>query len=109
MKQTVRVVCRPGVRDGFMLAGVRALPATDGAEAAAVLAPLVEQPDIGVVLVEELLYRALPDELRRDLERRSIPVVVPFPGPRGAGEQPRAEDDLVELLRGAIGYRVRLR
>jgi vacuolar-type H+-ATPase subunit F/Vma7 len=109
MTHSVRVVCRPAVRDGFALAGVRSVPAVDASEAAAVLAGLVEQSDTGVVLVEESLYRALPEELRDSLEHRTVPVVVPFPGPRAAGERPSAEADLVELLRSAIGYRVRLR
>jgi vacuolar-type H+-ATPase subunit F/Vma7 len=109
MTHAVRVVCRPAVGDGFALAGVRALSAVDADEAAIVLAGLVEQPETGVVLVEESLYRAMPEDLQRALERRPLPVVVPFPGPRRAGERPSAEADLVELLRGAIGYRVRLR
>jgi len=109
MTHALRVVCRPAIRDGFELAGVHALPATDAIETAALLERLSLQTETGVVLVEESLYRALPDELRRALERRPLPVVVPFPGPRGAGERPSAEADLVELLRGAIGYRVRLR
>ena len=108
MSHTLRVVCRPAVCDGFALAGVRALPAVDGTEAAATLARLIEQPELGVVLVEEVLYRALPRERHDALERRALPVVVPFPGPR-AGARPSAEVELVNLLRDAIGYRVRLR
>ena len=109
MTHTVRVVCRPAVRDGFALAGLRTLLAEDAREAAAVLDDLVEQAGTGVVLVEESLYRALPEEFQHSLEHRAIPVVVPFPGPRGDAERPSAEAELVELLRSAIGYRVRLR
>jgi vacuolar-type H+-ATPase subunit F/Vma7 len=82
MTHTLRVVCRPVVCDGFALAGVPSLPAVDGTEAAALLGRLVEQAELGVVLVEEVLYRALPRELHDALERRALPVVVPFPGPR---------------------------
>lgn len=109
MAHQVCVVCQPAVQIGFALGGVRALPAVDGADAGAVLGRLLEQPGTGVVLVEDSLYRALPDELRRRLERRALPIVVPFPGPEQVGERPSAEAELVELLRGAIGYRVRLR
>jgi vacuolar-type H+-ATPase subunit F/Vma7 len=104
----LRVVCRPSSCDGFALAGVRALGAADGREAAATLRGLLEQPAVGVVFVEEALYRALPETLREALERRALPVVVPFPGPR-TGARPSAESELVEMLREAIGYRVRLR
>jgi vacuolar-type H+-ATPase subunit F/Vma7 len=104
----LRVVCRPGVADGFALAGVRSLSAVDPGEASAVLGRLLEQPDTGVVLVEDTLYRGLSEGMREALERRGVPVVVRFPSPRREA-RPSAESELVELLRRAIGYRVRLR
>jgi len=106
--RSLRVICRPSTCDGFALAGVHALPATDGTEAAAVLRELANAPGPGVIFVEESLYRALPDALRVGFERRAVPVVIPFPGPR-AGRVPSAEHELVEMLRLAIGHRVRLR
>jgi vacuolar-type H+-ATPase subunit F/Vma7 len=108
MTHTLRVVCRPSVCDGFALAGVHALGATDATEAAAVLRELAAQPEPGVIFVEEALYRGLPETLRTTLERRAVPVVVPFPGPRGEA-RPSIENELVEMLRTAIGHRVRLR
>ena len=108
MTHTLRVVCRPSACDGFALAGVNALGAADATEAAAVLRELVARPEPGVIFVEETLYRALPESLRSALERRAVPVVIPFPGPR-SGARPSAESELVEMLRTAIGHRVRLR
>lgn len=108
MTHALRVVCRPAVRDGFGLAGVRCVPAADAREAEAAIGRLVEEGSIGVLLVEDVLYRGLREELREGLERRPLPVVVPFPGP-AREDQPSAEAELVELLRRAIGYRVRLR
>jgi len=105
---TLRVVCRPDSLEGFALAGVRALSASDARECAVLLERLVAEPEHGVLLVEDALYRALPDELRERLERRAVPVVVPFPGPQREEAAP-AELELVEMLRRAIGYRVRLR
>lgn len=105
---SLRVVCRPGSRAGFALAGVRAIGAVDGDEAAAVLRELVAQSEPGVIFVEESLHRALPETLREALERQVLPMVVPFPGPR-AEPGPSAEEELVEMLRSAIGHRVRLR
>lgn len=108
MTHTLRVVCRPGVCDGFALAGVRALGAADASEAGAVLRELISQPEPGVVFVEEPLYRALPESLRDQLEHRAVPLVIPFPGPRSEAG-PSAESELVEMLRAAIGHRIRLR
>jgi len=105
---TLRVICRPGLCDGFALAGVHGLGAADAVEAAAVLRGLIGQPEPGVIFVEESLYGALPETLRDAVEHRAVPVVIPFPGPR-AEARPSAESELVEMLRAAIGYRVRLR
>ena len=108
MRGTLRVLCRPAVCDGFALAGVRAVPVADGQEAAAALRRLLERSDLAVLLVEDALYRGLPEELREALARRATPIVVPFPGP-AREERLSAEAELVELLRRSIGYRVRLR
>jgi vacuolar-type H+-ATPase subunit F/Vma7 len=108
MSHALRVLCRPALRAGFALAGVPCLPASDAAQAASLLSGLAGQPEVGVVLVEQVLFDALPVETHRALERRALPVVIPFPGPRRE-EAPAAEAQLVELLRRAIGYRVRLR
>ena len=71
------------------------------------LRALVAQPEPGVVFVEELLYDALPEPLRASLEQLAVPVVIPFPGPR-SGARSSAENQLTEMLRVAIGHRVRL-
>jgi len=105
---TLRVVCRPSTCQGFALAGVHGLAAADGTEAAAVLRELIGQPGPGVIFVEDALYHALPEALRDTLEHRAVPVVIPFPGPR-SGAPPSIESELVEMLRQAIGHRVRLR
>jgi vacuolar-type H+-ATPase subunit F/Vma7 len=108
MTRGVRVVCRPSLRDGFALAGVQALPALDAREAALILDDLLGRSEVGVVLVEESLFETLSETRRRALEQRTLPLVVPFPGPRPE-ETPTAELYLVQLLRRAIGYRVHLR
>jgi vacuolar-type H+-ATPase subunit F/Vma7 len=55
------------------------------------------------------VYGRLPEDLRRRISKRPLPMVVPFPGPtwQELGEGPEAY--IVELLRQVIGYRVRLR
>lgn len=103
----VEVICRSPVETGFALAGLTAHPVDDPVEAEPVIAALLERADLAVLLVEEPVLEGLAPETRRRLDRSARPVVVPFPGPtfvsRGS-----AEDRVVELLRRAIGYRVRL-
>lgn len=109
MDYTLRVLCRPEIAAGFALAGLRADETATPDAGAARVRDLLSQPDAGVVLVEDALYDALPDELRRQIARRPLPLLVPFPGPAWAGRPEEAEAYIVELLRQVIGYRVKLK
>ena len=74
---------------------------------AARLAALADDPAVGLVLLEERLQQALPVEFAQRLERQPRPLVAMFPSPHFGAEQ-AAEEAVLELLRRAIGYRVRL-
>jgi vacuolar-type H+-ATPase subunit F/Vma7 len=108
MRERVRVLCRPAVAAGFRLAGLEPAEAADGAEGARRLAALLEDEDVGVVLVQDDFYAALPDAARSALARRALPLVVPFPAPTWVPAAEGPEAFIAELLRQAIGYRVRL-
>ena len=109
MGHALRVLCRPQIAAGFALAGLRPIEAATPEAGAAAVRELLMQPDAGVVLVEDAFYDALPDDLRRQIGRRPLPLLVPFPGPAWAERVEAAEAYVVELLRQVIGYRVRLR
>jgi vacuolar-type H+-ATPase subunit F/Vma7 len=104
---TVRIVCRPALAPGFVLAGVAPDSLGPDEDIEPLLADLARHPEVGVVLLQEEIYRALPDDLRGRMERSAHPVVVPFPGPAREAAA-TAEERVIELLRRAIGYRVRL-
>ena len=104
----VRVVAGPAVSPGFALAGVAVEPDPVGGDVGATLARAAAREGTALVLVEERLFETLPAEVRRRWEKSLVPVVVPFPSPVAeAGRLPA--DRVVELIRRAIGYRVRLR
>lgn len=105
----VRVLCRPELASGFALAGLPTIETPTPADGTRQVEAYLEDPHVGVVLVENALYDAFPDELRRRVGRRPLPMVVPFPGPAWAARPEAAEAYIVELLRQVIGYRVRLR
>lgn len=107
MELKVRVLCRPEIAAGFELAGVRVDRATL-ADAAAAMARLADDPSVGVVLVEDQLSRAMPEPLTRRIDRKASPLLLPFPSPRWEGPS-AAEDYVLEILRQAVGYRVRAR
>jgi vacuolar-type H+-ATPase subunit F/Vma7 len=104
----VRLIARPESAGGIALAGLDVLRAPDAAAAADAIARAAAASDVAIVLVDEVLYHAVPRELRARWDRQAIPVVVPIPGP--AWERPgAAEAYILDILRQAIGYRVRPR
>lgn len=108
MKVELRVLAERGTAAGFALAGIPTVETATPTEGVERLAALLDEPTVGVVLLEERMHRAVPDELRRRLARQALPIVVPFPAPAWE-EGPVVDQYIVELLRQVIGYRVRLR
>ena len=104
----VALLCRPEVAPAFALAGFRPEVVHDGEESRRRLSALLSDARVGLVLIETPLYQALDVDLQRRLSARPVPLVVPVPGPSWA-EHAVADQVIVELLRRAIGYQVRLR
>ena len=102
----VRIVSRPVLASGFELAGLSVTRAEDGAAAAEAIRRWAAESDVGVVLVDDGLYRALPSDFLARLDRQALPIVAPVPTPRW-DERSEAEAYILEILRQAIGYRVR--
>jgi vacuolar-type H+-ATPase subunit F/Vma7 len=105
---TVRVLMRPSLAVGVELAGLLVEQAPDGRAAADIVTRWAADEDVGVVLVDDELYKALPGDLLRRLDRQAVPVVASVPVPRW-DERSDAEAFILEILRQAIGYRVRPR
>lgn len=103
MKAPVSIVCRHPAALGVALAGIAPIEAATGDEAAKLL------PHDGLVLIEEELYAALPPATRRQLRRDGVPIVMPFPGPTRVSTGLPPEHELLEVLRRAVGYRLRLK
>jgi vacuolar-type H+-ATPase subunit F/Vma7 len=109
MNLEVRILCRPEVAAGFGLTGLKVVPAESAAAAADACRAWLGDPSVGVVLMEEGYHDKLPDDVRHQLARRPLPMVVPFPGAAWEERAEAADSYIVELLRQVIGYRVRLR
>jgi len=105
---TLRVVCRPEIAAGFELAGIAVTRVAGASAAAETMTRLLADAGVGMVLLEDTLYRALPHDLTTRLDRQALPVVAPFPSPSW-DVQGEAEAYVLEILRQAIGYRVRPR
>jgi vacuolar-type H+-ATPase subunit F/Vma7 len=104
----VHVIASPGFATGFRLAGFAVDEVSTPREAFDRFVAALAQADLGILLVEQRLLDTLPTVVRRDAERRPVPVIVPIPSPAWAGQKSDAENFILELLRRTIGYRVRL-
>ena len=107
MISRVRVLCRPATAAGFHLAGLAVHIVATGADLGRAFGSLQHERGLGLLLVEDSLHAEAPDDVRAALDRSAMPMVLPFPGPRWV-RLAAAEERVVELLRRAIGYRVRL-
>lgn len=103
----VQVLSRHDLAAGLALAGL-SVTRSDPTGAPAAVARLTEDPDTGIVLIDEGLYRALPADLVARLDREAVPILAPIPEPRW-DETSQAEAFVMDILRRAIGYRVRPR
>jgi vacuolar-type H+-ATPase subunit F/Vma7 len=109
MRYRVHVIGLPHTASGFALAGFRVVESPNQAEGAARALEAAGDPTIGVILLEETIYSALSEPARQALDRCPLPMVIPFPAAAWAPGREAVEAYLVEILRQAIGYRVRLR
>ncbi len=101
----IAVVTPPDALHGFALAGVRQVVA-DAEEVVAALRSLAREPLIGVVMLDERLAAPAAREQLREMDRRWPGVAIVLPAPHRA--QVREEDYVLQLIRRAIGYQVRL-
>lgn len=105
---TVRVFVRSDFAAGLELAGLTVTRVDAPGRAAEAIRQAAACADVGVLLVDETLYRALPRELLSRFDREALPIVAPIPGPHRDVEGD-AHAFILGILRQAIGYRVRLR
>jgi vacuolar-type H+-ATPase subunit F/Vma7 len=110
VKAQVRVLCHHQTALGVALAGVAPIEAETGAQAAAAIIGLARAPAKGgIVLIESDLYGQLPPALLRQIRKDGAPILQPFPGPAPLAAGALPEQELLDVLRRAVGYRVRLR
>lgn len=104
MKRLV-FVTPPPANPGFALAGA-VQEVTSPAQIEATLRRLLGTATVAVVVVDERLLAALPDERLRTLERSSRTLLLALPAPLGGAE---GEDYIRRLLRRVLGYQVRIK
>ncbi len=108
MSSNVRVLASTATAAGYRLAGLTVVEVGSPALTTGRLDEIASDADVKIILIEQRLLDAVPAAVRRAVDRRAVPVIVPIPAPNFAQTASGAESYIVELLRRAIGYRVRL-
>jgi vacuolar-type H+-ATPase subunit F/Vma7 len=94
---------------GFRLAGIGARAVATPEEMGRRAESLLGDPETGVVILDESLFRRLPESLQRRLEESTAPVFVPVPAVRSEAGPLRPEEYVARLMRRVTGYRIRIR
>jgi vacuolar-type H+-ATPase subunit F/Vma7 len=104
----VRVIARPGLADGFALAGLPVTELAAGPDAGSRIASLAHDDANALLLVDDTLLPFVSDEDRAELAKRAVPIIIPFPAPAWEEVPSEPAAYILALLQRAIGYRVRL-
>jgi vacuolar-type H+-ATPase subunit F/Vma7 len=91
---------------GFSLAGVIQLIAQEE-EACNLLREAMARPEIGLIVLDERLMRAVTEEALHEIEREWHGILLVLPAPERPGVP--AEDYVQRMIQRAIGYQVRLK
>ncbi|HEY3489522.1 MAG TPA: V-type ATP synthase subunit F [Candidatus Deferrimicrobiaceae bacterium] len=94
---------------GFRLAGIATRAVSTPAELACCAEGLLSDPGAQVVLVDETLFRQLPEPAQRRIEGNERPVFVAVPSAGRAAGAARPEEIVTRLMQRAIGYQIRIR
>jgi len=90
---------------GFRLAGVEVYSAQNRAEVEAAFRMMLENPQIGLIGVQEDYLPWIEEAFEHRLKGMDLPVVIPFPRPCAV----KGADHIAEMVKEAIGYYVKLR
>ncbi|MDR0999552.1 MAG: V-type ATP synthase subunit F [Clostridiales bacterium] len=90
-------------RTGLRLVGVDGAVVHTADELRGQLDKVMEDPDIGILLIMEKLSRQFPDIIDTLRLSRALPLVVEIPDRHGTG---RAKDFLTAYIRDAIGVKI---
>lgn len=109
MIRTVEAVCTEAVAPALRAAGIPVRMAGSAEEAVERIQEIAGRGEVGIVLLESGLHDELEAEGRLPGGGRlQGAAVLRFPGPVWV-ERPPEEEYILELLRRAVGYRVKLR
>lgn len=106
-----RLVCvvLDDVADGFRLAGIDVLTASEPAEARQHIVRVLEDDESGIIALDERLSGAVDERLERRLETLYRPLLVVLPLGESADVKALSQQRLQRLIRRAVGFDVTLK
>ena len=102
----VKVICPRRNETGYALAGVETSGYPTLAEGEKLISSALEEPDLGVLLIDEAALSSLDQRLTKRLEDSEMPLVLSLPMEIAAEA---GKEYLERVIRRVIGYQVRLR
>ncbi len=94
--------------DGFRLAGVDVVVATDNDDARRILLDMLNDDTVGVVAANDAFVAALDERTQDKIDRLYRPIVVPIPSKQTVEVTDERRDYLAGLIRRAVGFDIKL-
>jgi len=107
----VVAVLRADLAAGFALTGVDVIRVTESSGSVReVLQAAVENPECGLLIVDQTLLDEVDERFRASLHERNLPLVIPVPGDLRWTDVEAAPDDehVARLVRRAVGYQLKV-
>jgi len=107
-KKIVALLSSEG-RLGFKMAGIETVEVEGEGGLSDFLSHEDDYEEVGLLIVEEKLLEGVPAEVMRRVKRRGVPVIVPLHMPERWQSAGIAEDYIANLIKSAIGYRLKIK
>jgi V/A-type H+-transporting ATPase subunit F len=103
------VVTDPETADGFRLAGVSVVEAENADEARDKIKLLLNDPNAGILAINEHFYDAIDEKTKEWIESVYRPIVIPLPIKETVEMAGERRAYLARLIHRAVGFDITLR
>lgn len=101
MKAKLAVIGEAQLIEGFQLTGVEDTFVVGEKDFQAKLEELLKKPEYGILVVNEKMLKDIDWKLKKKLDNRAYPVIIPL---SAAGEKSEAGDEIRYLIKRALGF-----
>lgn len=105
----VIVITDPEMADGFRFAGVSVVPVDTKEAAREQIRILLDDPDAGILAVNESFYNALDEKTMEKIDSVYRPIVIPMPVKETVEMAGERRAYLARLIHRAVGFDITLR